>query len=162
MNSITKTIVLDSGEKVVFSRLILSDLFSLTDELQAERKAKVKKMAAEEGFDRYETFNLLMEVDRVVPTVQEILQGCASASGSHRVLTASLKKQGAENIPDILSSLPIPECIEVARMLVLDIQEAKEKEESPFEVGPSTSPESKEEVPESKDQGPGYYGKEKK
>lgn len=163
MESITKTIFLD-GEKIEFARLDLSDLFSLADEVQAEREAAARDLCRTDGLDKYETLNVLMELRTRKPTVQEILMTASSPQGSHRILTKSLTKQkvDAAKQKDIVSKLNVADCLDTARMLVLDVQEVKpkvEEKESPLPESPSTSGESVKSETAKPDDGLGYYGK---
>lgn len=165
MESITKTVVLDDNETVVFSRLDLSDLFSLTDEVQAEREQVARQLGREEGLDKYEIMNLVLEVRTRKPTVSEILQSCSSPQGAYRILNKSLSKSKVEKdkTKSILSRMSIPDCLDVARMLVLDVQEEKPKTEgkveNPLPVSPSTGSESPKEATQCAGDGLGYYGK---
>ncbi len=153
MESITKTVVLDNGDKVEFARLDLEDLFSLTDELLASKEAVARQLAQEEKLDRYETMNLVLEIRNGKPSVQELLAHSTSPQGSSSVLRKSLTKKNvpADRQQALIGRVHIPTCIDIARMLILDVQEKPEKvveavkeagEDSPLSPSPSTSGES--------------------
>lgn len=168
MEAITKTLVLDNNETVVFPRLDLSDLFALADEVQAEREKVARVLGKEEKMDRYEIINMVVEIRTRKPTIQEILSTCSSPQGAFQVLMRSLTKGKVEKAKatDILSHIPIPDCLDTARMLILDLQEEKPKKEgakeNPLPVNPSTSSGSVDTSKAAETDNLGYYGKKSK
>lgn len=139
MTSTTATLMTDSGVKVIFQRLTIPDLFSLVDEIQAEREVIARKLAKEEALDKLDTLNLVDHVRNNKPTVRDLFTHSESPQGAVKILTKSLRLAGVSeaNIPATLAEFNFGTLIEVAKMLALDMQEvpkeAKETER-PLEV----------------------------
>jgi len=169
MQSITKTVYVDNI-KVEFARLDLNDLFTLCDVVQAEREQVARVLCKEEKLDKYETMNVVLDVRRSKVTIQEILAACSNPKGAFDVLLKSLAKSGKKDDEgrSVISQINIPDCIDIARMLVLDVQEETPEEkpevkaESPLAESPSTSaePVKTQVVGQQKVDAIGFYGKE--
>ena len=142
MQSITKTVYIEDL-KVEFARLDLSDLFALCEAVQADREQVARVLCKEEKMDRYETMNVVLDVRRSKVTIQELLASCSNPKGAFDVLEASLKKSAVKETKSLIGKMQIPDCIDIARMLVLDVQEEQAPEapkpevkpESPLEIG---------------------------
>jgi hypothetical protein len=153
MEPITK-VVFVGAEKITFHRLTLEDLFTVSDDIVAQQEAEARKLAKDEKLARHELVNVVLEIRRRKPNHDEIIASTTTPQGASAVLRKSLTKAGvaADKQGDLIAKMNINQCLEVAGMLVLDIQdepksedEKKEQEgqtESPLPVNPSTLEES--------------------
>lgn len=132
MESICKSIVLGDSTTVEFPRLVIGDLLSLGDQVVAQREKVARDLARDEKLDRIDTINLILELRKQRPTIGEMLESTKTPEGSIMVLKRSLSKAKVEAArqDEILGLMSIPDCVDVAQMLIFDVQETKAKEEA--------------------------------
>jgi hypothetical protein len=127
VQSVTKTLTID-GQPVTFQRLSLEDMPAISDQIKTEREKLARELGREEKLDKYEITNLVLELRSKPPTVAEILASTDTAQGASRVIRMSLNKSGvpADKHGEIIAKIEIPAALELARNLVLDVQDEPE------------------------------------
>ncbi len=160
MESITKTVILEQysdatvdppvvhpSEVIKFKRLDLEELINIGDQMVATREAIAKDLAKENKLDTHEIINVILDIRSRRPSITEILNYARCPEGALLLLQKSLMKNkiSQPEIKRINSRIPTPEAIELAKDLVLDIQQVpskaeveKEKDASPLLVGESS------------------------
>lgn len=144
MIATTKTLIID-GEFIEIKRLSLNDLQSIGDAMQTQKETIARQIAKEEKLDKYELINLIVEIRRQQVTMNEILNSTATPAGATNIIKKSMIKSGLK--PELQNKVldhNIPDLIEIAKMLILDVHEEptpeqKEPNESFLSENPSTS-----------------------
>lgn len=130
MESVCKHLTINN-EPVEFPRLSIEELFGVSDWICSQRESEARQIGAQDKLDKLDVANIVMDIRQRKPQLSEILALCNTPQVACRVLRTSLKKAkvAEDKHAALISGVPIPDAIELSKMLVLDIQEMVKPDE---------------------------------
>lgn len=132
MESVCKYLTINN-EPVEFPRLSIEELFGISEWICQQRESEARQLGAQDKLDKLDVANICLDIRHRKPALSEILALCNTPQVACRVIRTSLKKAkvAEDKHAALVAGVPIPDAIELAKMLVLDIQDEKAKPEEP-------------------------------
>jgi hypothetical protein len=128
-----KTVILEDGTSVPFSRFTVDELDAFADQYKAEVRAGAVKAAQEEKLSQQSIFNLKLELDSRVVDIGQLMACARSPKWMNRFLKKSLElsKVPADKVDTVISILTLNDKVEICEALIADIPEIEKHEPAP-------------------------------
>ncbi len=131
MNTITKSVYLND-ELVEFPRLTLTELHTVADKIKADREKSARELGIEMKMGDIDIYNVVLEIRTSQISIADVYATAKGTRGAETVVRRSMSKAGFDKArqDELLSKLGIHELLDLAEMLVVDMQQ-KESPKKP-------------------------------